>query len=175
VEEEILTGGKRRTETRGRVRKNPKFSRFPADFFFVGLRFSQNILLPVLCALLLPLVSLSLAWEGPDDNKSETELQEMDDSTLAWEAQGPCVMASITSLVVTGDTIAKRKAALRYLASIIAVKRKKDGKVPPWLYELAAQADKGSAQGCDAVARNVYLPPAPQPGEQGQDQQKTAQ
>lgn len=99
----------------------------------------------------------------------------MDDPTLAWEAQGPCVRAAITTLVVTNDTIAKRKEALRYLAVILATKRKRDSKVPPWLYELAAQADKGSASGCNDVAKTVYLPPATPPEEPPQDQQAQEQ
>lgn len=98
------------------------------------------------------------AWEGPEDNKSEAELLEMDDATLAWEAQGPCVKASITTLVATHETIAKRKDALRYLTAMVAMKRKKDGKVPPWLYELATQAEQAVAQGCMDIARKVYFP-----------------
>ena len=145
---------------------SPKPPPLPADLFTVGLRFLQNILLPVGCALMLPMVSVG--WDGPDDNKPETELLEMDDPTLAWETQEPCVTASLTSLVVTKDTIAKRKAALRYLASIVAMKRKKDGQAPPWLYELAVQAEKGSSQGCRDIARNVYLLPVPPPGEQSE-------
>jgi hypothetical protein len=120
--------------------------------------------------LLLPV--LGWAWEGPEDNKPAAELQAMDEPTLAWEAQGPCLKASLTSLVVTGDTLAKRKEAQRYLASIIAIRRKQDGKAPPWLYELAAQAEKGSMQGCNDVAKKIYLPPETQP--EGQDQQMEA-
>ena len=159
--------GKGRTEER----ESPKFLRCLADFFDVGLRFLQNILLPVGYALMLPMVSV--AWDGPDDNKPETELLEMDDPTLAWETQEPCVTASLTSLVVTKDTITKRKAALRYLASIVAMKRKKNGQAPPWLYELAVQAEKGSAQGCHDIARNIYLPPSPPSGEQSEAQPQT--
>ena len=99
----------------------------------------------------------------------------MDDATLAWEAQGPCVSAAVTALAVTTDTIAKRKEALRYLAAILAAKRKKDNKVPPWLYELAVQADQGSASGCNDVARTVYLPPETPPEEQSQDPQAQEQ
>jgi hypothetical protein len=80
----------------------------------------------------------------------------MDEPMLAWEAQGPCIKAAITALVVTSETIARRKEALRYLGTIIAVARKKDGKVPPWLYELAAQADSASLQGCNEVAKRIY-------------------
>jgi hypothetical protein len=151
--------------------KSAKLPQFFADLFYVGLRFLHYVLLSIGYALLLPVVSA--AWEGPTDNKPETELQEMDDPTLAWEAQEPCVKASITALVVTKDTLARRKEALRYLASIVVMKRKKDRKVPPWLYELTAQAEKGSAQGCNDVAKNVYLPPATPPGEQAQDQPQT--
>lgn len=134
----------------------------------MGLRVLQVILLLIGCVL--PLHTVAAAWEGPSDNKPETELQVMDDPTLAWEAQGPCVKASITTLVVTQDTIAKRKAALHYLASLVVMKRKKDGNVPPWLYELLAQAENGSAQGCNDVAKNVYLAPETSPGEQDQQQ-----
>lgn len=134
----------------------------------MGLRILQAILLLIGCALLLQ--TAAAAWEGPADNKPETELQAMDDPTLAWEAQSPCVNASITTLVVTQDTIAKRKAALRYLASLVVMKRKKDGKVPPWLYELLAQAENGAAQGCNDIAKNVYLSPETSPGEQDQQQ-----
>jgi hypothetical protein len=136
----------------------------------VGLRFLQDILLPVGCILLLQTVTA--AWEGPADNKPEAELQAMDDPTLAWEARGPCVKAAITTLVVTTGTVAERKDALRYLSMMLEVKRKKDGKVPPWLYELTAQAEKGSMQGCLDVAQKVYLPPETPPEEQPQDQQQ---
>lgn len=117
--------------------------------------------------------SFLLSWEGPEDNKPLAELQAMDDPTLAWEAQGPCVKATITTLVATPETIGKRREAQRYLASLIAMKQKKDGKAPPWLYDLVAQAEKGSLQGCNDVTRKVYLPPeAPAAG---QDQQAAAQ
>ena len=111
----------------------------------------------VLSAIVVSQTAVS-AWEGPEDNKRETELLEMDDATLAWEAREPCVKASITTLVATNETIAKRKDALRYLTAIMAMKRKKDGKVPPWLYELTTQAEQGSAQECLATAQKVYLP-----------------
>ena len=127
---------------------DPLFVGFLRSFFFMfflsGLVLSQTRV---------------LAWEGPEDNKPETELLEMDDATLAWEAQGPCVKASITTLVATHETIAKRRDALRYLTTILAMKRKKEGKVPSWLYELATQAEQGAAQACMEIAKKVYLPP----------------
>jgi len=113
-----------------------------------------------------------LAWEGPEDNKPEAELLEMDDATLAWEARGPCVKASITSLVATHESIAKRKDALRYLTAIVTMKRKKDGKVPSWLYDLTVRAERGAAQECMEIAEKLYFPPdtPPEGQEQGQPQ-----
>jgi hypothetical protein len=136
----------------------------------VGLRFLQNILLPVGSVLLLQ--TMTAAWEGPADNKPEAELQAMDDPTLAWEARGPCVKAAITTLIVTTETATERREALRYLSTMLEIKRKKDGKIPLWLYELTAQAEKGAVQGCIDVARKVYLPSETPPAEQGQDQQQ---
>jgi hypothetical protein len=43
--------------------------------------------------------------------------------------------------------------------------------VPPWLYELAAQAEKGSSQGCTDIAKKVYLPSETPPEGQGQEAQ----
>lgn len=97
----------------------------------------------------------------------------MDDPTLAWEARGPCEKAAITTLVVTTETVAKRREALRYLSTMLEMKRKKDGKVPLWLYELTAQAEKGTVQGCTEVAQKVYLPPETPPDGQAQEQQQT--
>jgi hypothetical protein len=139
----------------------------------VGLRFLQNILLPVGCVLLLQ--TATVAWEGPADNKPEAELQAMDDPTLAWEARGPCMKAAITTFVVTTGTVAERKEALRYLSMMLEIKRKQGGKVPPWLYELTAQAERGDVQGCTDVAKKVYLPPETSPEEQVQDQQQTSE
>ncbi|HXG21385.1 MAG TPA: hypothetical protein VNN62_20220 [Methylomirabilota bacterium] len=144
-----------------------KFLPFLADSLYVWLQLRYLLMFVLTYELLLP--AIGWTWEGPEDNKPAAELQAMDEPTLAWEAQGPCLKASLTSLVVTGDTLAKRKEAQRYLASIIAVRRKQDGKVPPWLYQLAAQAEKGSLQGCHDVAQKIYLPPEPQT--EGQDQQ----
>ena len=137
----------------------------------MGLRFLQTVLLSVGCVLLLQTVTA--AWEGPADNKPETELQGMDEPTLAWEARGPCVKAAITTLVVTTGTVATRREALGYLSTMLEMKRKKDGKVPPWLYELMVQAEKGAVQSCVDVAQKVYLPPETPPEEQAQDQQQT--
>jgi hypothetical protein len=139
----------------------------------VGRWSFSSLVITSLCLVFLPVPGA--AWDGPDDNKPETELLEMDDPTLAlaWETQGPCVAASFTSLVVTKETVARRKAALRYLASIVAMKRKKDGQAPPWLYELAVQAEKGSAQGCHDIARSIYLPLLPSSGEQSEAQPQT--
>jgi hypothetical protein len=133
----------------------------------VGLRFFSHFLLSLGCACYWPAIGFS--WDGPEDSKPAAELEAMDEPTLAWEAQGACVRATITTLVATKDTIDKRKEALRYLASILAVKRKKDGKIPPWLYELSSQADKGSMFGCNEVAKKVYLPPETPPEGQPQD------
>ena len=138
----------------GHRERSIKFPCSPADPFFVGRLFSHiaySVCLPLACA------AASLAWESAEDNKPPAELQAMDESMLAWEAQGPCIKAAITALVVTSETIARRKEALRYLGTIIAVARKKDGKVPPWLYELVTQADSASLQGCTEVAKRVYL------------------
>jgi hypothetical protein len=60
---------------------------------------------------------------------------------------------------VTTDTVVKRREARRYLAFILDTKRKKDGKAPPWLYELASHAEQGTVQGCHDVASKIYLPP----------------
>lgn len=116
---------------------------------------------------------MGYSWDGPEDNKSVAELQEMDEATLAWEAQGPCVRAAVTTLVASNDTLKKRKEALRYLASILVARRKKDGKIPPWLYEMSSQADKGSALGCNDVAQKVYLPSETPP--EGQAKEAAAQ
>jgi hypothetical protein len=136
----------------------------PADPFCVG-RFFPWIALSLYS--FLPWTSWSLAWENAEDNKPAAELQAMDEPTLAWEVQGPCVKAATTALIVTTDTLAKRKEALQYLALIITVMRKKDNKVPPWLYELASQAESGSLQKCNEIAKRVYLPPEPPPPEKG--------
>jgi hypothetical protein len=144
-----------------------------ADLIFVGHRFFIYFAVSLGCACCW--FATGFSWDGPEDNKPVAELQAMDDPTLAWEAQGVCVNAAITTLAVTTDTIAKRKEALRYLAAILAAKRKKDNKIPPWLYELAAQADRGSASGCNDVAKTVYLPPETPPEEQSQDSQPQEQ
>jgi hypothetical protein len=136
----------------------------------VGLRFLQDILLPLGCVFLLQTVTV--AWEGPADNKPEVELQAMDDPTLAWEARGPCVKAAITTLVVTTGTVATRREALGYLSLMLEMKRKKDGKVPPWLYELTVQAERGAVQGCTDVAQKVYFPPETPPEEESQEEQQ---
>lgn len=150
---------------------DPKLQEFPTDFFIVRLHFFPNLLLSVNCVLLLQ--TALAAWEGPADNKPEAELQAMDDPTLAWEARKPCVKAAITTLVVTTATAAERREALRYLATMLEMKRKKDGKVPPWLYELTAQAEKGAVQGCTDVAQRVYLPSETPPDGQAQEQQQS--
>lgn len=127
-----------------------------ADELFVGLRVFFFFMISLGCACWWPMAGYS--WDGPEDNKPATELQEMDEATLAWEAQGPCMRAAVTTLVASNDTLKKRKEALRYLASILAARRKKDGKIPPWLYEMSLQADKGSMSGCNEVAQKMYLP-----------------
>jgi hypothetical protein len=123
------------------------------------------------CAFLAP--ARGLSWESSEENKPAAELQAMDEPTLAWEAQGPCVKAATTAFVVTTETVTKRRDALRYLAFILDTKRKKDGKVPPWLYELAKHAEQGGVQGCHEVASRIYLPPEA-PAE-GQAQEAQAQ
>jgi hypothetical protein len=80
--------------------------------------------------------------------------------------------AAVITLVVTTETLTERKEALRYLFSMLAMKRKKDGKVPPWLYELAAQAEKGAMQGCTDIAQKVYAPPETPPEDQAPEQQQ---
>jgi hypothetical protein len=115
-----------------------------------------------------------LTWEGPEDNKPANDLQAMDDPTLAWEAQGPCVRAARTAFVVTPDTIVKRRDAQRYLALIIDTKRKKEGKVAPWLYELAKYAEQGAVQGCNDVASKIYLPSETPLAGEGQAQDAAA-
>jgi hypothetical protein len=92
----------------------------------------------------------------------------MDEPTLAWEAQGPCMKAALMAFVVTPTTVVKRREARRYLSSMIEIKRKKDGKAPPWLYELAIHAEQGAVQRCTDVAQKLYLPPEAPP--EGQDQ-----
>ncbi len=151
----------------------PKLLARSADLVLVGRHFFIyfSVFLSYACCW----STTGFSWDGPEDNKPAAELQAMDDATLAWEAQAVCVSAAITALAVTTDTIAKRKEALRYLAAIVAAKRKKDNKVPPWLYELSAQADKGSASGCNDVAKTVYLPPEAPPAEQSQDAQTQEQ
>lgn len=116
-----------------------------------------------------------LTWEGPEDNKPIAEIQAMDDPTLAWEAQGPCVKAATTAFVVTTTTVVKRRESQRYLAFIIEAKRKKDGKVAPWLYELAGHAEKGAVQGCRDVTSKIYLPPEAPPESEGQAQDAATQ
>jgi hypothetical protein len=143
-----------------------------ADLIIVGIRRFFYLMMALGYACGWPATGAS--WDGPEDNKSPEELQEMDEPTLAWEAEGPCVRAAITSIVVSNDTISKRKEALRYLTAMLVAKRKKDGKIPPWLYEMASQAEKGSAPGCNDTAQKVYLPPPAPPEGQAPDAQAAA-
>jgi hypothetical protein len=137
----------------------------------VWLPVRDSLIFAFIYSLLPP--TLSWAWEGPEDNKPAAEIQAMDEPTLALEAQGPCLKAALPSLVATADTLAKRKEAQKYLASIIVIRRKQDGKVFPWLYALSAQAERGSIQGCNDVAQKVYLPP--EVLTEGQEQRMTEQ
>ncbi len=129
----------------------------------------------IACGSLVMFSATGRTWEGPEDNKPVAEIQAMDDPTLAWEAQGPCVKAAITAFVVTTDTVVKRKESLRYLAFILDSKRKKDGKIAPWLYELAKHAEQGAVQGCKDVTSKIYLPPEIPPEGEGQTQEASAQ
>lgn len=129
----------------------------------------------IACGSLMIFSATGLSWEGPEDNKPVAEIQAMDDPTLAWEAQGPCIKAATTAFVVTTATVVKRRESQRYLAFIIETKRKKDGKVAPWLYDLAGHAEKGVVQGCREVASKIYSPPEAPPEGGGQAQDAAAQ